>query len=116
VTVRRILTAASTVIVSIMLSIFVPLAQLPTIADEATCCCPDPHKCKCPDHKADHSLDSKMKACHKKGPALASVQLPAFVAPIAIDLPAPARASDLVERALPEPHASPPPRRPDAPS
>lgn len=113
---HRLVTAAATIIVAIVLAIFVPVAQLQTIADQPSCCCPDPHKCKCPEHKPADPMNTTMRACHQDAPAIEQAQLPAFVAPELASVDAPARALVLAPSPLPVPHAAPAPRRPDAPS
>lgn len=115
VSLRRIATAASTMVVAIALALIVPTAQLHTVSDQATCCCPDPQKCKCHDHDGA-SGHSSMRACHKQTPELVKFELSAFVAPAVVAVAAPARPAMAALAIVTQPHASPPPRRPDAPS
>ena len=104
------------VIVAILCALAVPFGQLRTDKVVTTCCCPDPAKCHCPDHKPDHSGQSKMNACHKSSHELAAPQAPALSdARAAIDLAAP-RVIARVLFSLASPHAPPPPADPDGPS
>lgn len=105
-----------TVLLAILLALGVPFAQLPTVNDRITCCCPSPEVCKCPDHKSDQVQQATMGVCHKSGSAMVRTQLAAFVPPAIVRLIAPARPAAQIEHVLPAPHAQPPPRRPDAPS
>lgn len=113
---RRIATAASTIVVAIVLAVFVPVAQLQTVADAAPCCCPNPKKCKCPDHKPGEGGPSTMRACKQTPEAVEQTQLSVFVPqPIATTV-APARIIGEAHIAIADPHPAPAPRRPDAPS
>jgi hypothetical protein len=116
VTLRRIATAASTVIVAVMLIFGVQIAQLQTFSEQTECCCPDPNNCKCPDHKPDQSQQTSMRACHKSAPPAVTAQLAAFVAPALPELRAPTVATPAIAPPIPAPHPPPAPRRPDAPS
>lgn len=116
VSLRRLVTAASTIVVAIVLAICVPVSQLHTVATQTECCCPDPDQCKCPDHKPDESTQPTMRACHKTQQQFVAPVLPAFVAPevqVAI-----VREPVAFEPAFTyaAPHPAPAPRRPDAPS
>jgi hypothetical protein len=119
VSLRRLVTAASTLVVAIMaivLAICVPVSQLHTIGSQTECCCPDPDQCKCPDHNEDTQTQPSMRACHKTQHDFVAPVLPAFIAPtieLAIVLEPVGRPSEL---GRPEPHPAPAPRRPDAPS
>jgi hypothetical protein len=104
-----------TVLLAILLALGVPFAQLHTVNDRVTCCCPSPDQCKCPDHDTDES-GPMMKACHKQAPDMVRAQLAHFVAPTPITVIAPAPLVERVAHRLPSPHAPPAPRRPDAPS
>ena len=116
VSLRQLVTAASTLVVAIVLAISVPVSQLHTVATQTECCCPDPDQCKCPDHKGDDSSQPTMRACHKTQHQFVAPVLPAFVAP-AIDtvvvLEPVAFEPAFMHSA---PHKAPAPRRPDAPS
>jgi hypothetical protein len=103
-------------LVAIMLSLCVPFGQLQTVADRIECCCPDPSTCKCPDHKADHSGQPQMRACHKTTHKGLAHQLAVFVPPTLHETIALAPLAQPVSHRLPTPHAEPPPQRPDAPS
>ena len=106
------LAAVATVVVALA----VPVSQLRTIDVVTTCCCPDPSRCHCPDHKADHSGQPAMRACHRSQHELVSPQAPNFVAPELVLAAPPALPAAPIVIALADPHAAPPPQRPDAPS
>ncbi|HUS28984.1 MAG TPA: hypothetical protein VMZ53_10745 [Kofleriaceae bacterium] len=110
---RALLTAATTVIVAIALAVLVPVAQLQTFVEKDACCCPNPKACKC---NHDDPAQPTMKTCHQKAPAIASTTLPSFVPPEVTDVVAPSRALIAINAPLPDPHPAPAPRRPDAPS
>lgn len=116
VSLRRIVTAASTIVVAIALAIIVPVSQLRTVGTAVECCCPDPDQCKCPDHKPDKGTQPAMQACHKKSQDFVAPVLPAFVPPTIDIANAPHQVAVAVEYPLSSPHPAPPPRRPDAPS
>ena len=113
---RQAVTAASTIIVAMLLAFSVPVSQLRTVSVQSECCCPEPDHCTCPDHQADGTPQPSMRVCHKKTIELVSPVLPAFVPPVAALALAlhPATVDALF--ALPAPHATPILRRPDAPS
>ena len=113
---RRIATAASTIVVAIVLAIFVPVAQLQTVAEAPPCCCPNPKKCKCPDHKKGAEGPPTMRACKQSPDAVVQAQLSVFVPPAVPVAIAPARIIGEAHVALADPHPAPAPRRPDAPS
>jgi hypothetical protein len=112
---RRALTAASTILVAVVLALCVPLAQLRVADVGPDCCCPDPAKCKCPDHQPAPDVPS-MRACHKNLPDAVAPSLAAFVPPMIPSTIEPARVAVLVIPPLDQPHPPPAPRRPDAPS
>lgn len=116
VSLRRIVTAASTIVVAIALAIIVPVSQLRTVGTAVECCCPDPDQCKCPDHKPDNGHQPSMRACHKTQHQFVAPVSPAFVAPVIEVLRAPALVAIAPVLALQAPHPAPTPRRPDAPS
>jgi hypothetical protein len=116
VTVRRAAARISTVVVAILVGLAVPVSQLRTITVIKSCCCPDPSNCHCPDHKADSTPQSSMRACHSTERAIVAPQLPAFRAPGVAITPAPAPVAIAVAAPIPAPHPAPPPPRPDAPS
>jgi hypothetical protein len=116
VSLRRLVTAASTMVVAIVLAICVPVSQLHTVATRVECCCPDPDHCKCPDHQPDDAGQPTMRACHKTQHTFVSPVLPAFVAPaVAVELVREPVATVAVFTHG-APHPAPAPRRPDAPS
>lgn len=116
VSLRRIATAASTIVVAFVLAVFVPIAQLQIFVDAPPCCCPNPKICKCHDHDKGDPGQPTLRACKQVPDAVAQAPLPAFVTPVLeVDI-APARILGEVHVALADPHPAPAPRRPDAPS
>ena len=109
------MTAATTVIVAIALSVLVPIAQLQTAVEKAACCCPDPDTCKC-DHDGGDPSQTSMESCQSKTPQMQRQVLPQFVAPEIAVVDAPSRPMLAVVAPIPDPHPAPAPRRPDAPS
>ena len=85
------------------------------MATVIVCCCPDPAKCHCPDHKADTSKQPSMRACHRSNHVVISPTAPTFVL-TEIDFPVPPRIVIAATTELHEPHAPPMPSRPAAPS
>ena len=114
--IRRLARAAATVLVAIVVALAVPVSQLRTRYVVTTCCCPDPSHCHCPDHKGDHSKLPSMRACHKESHELVAPQLPTFDAPVIAIVRGPDRVAIAIAAPIAAPHASPAPRRPDAPS
>lgn len=111
----RAIHAISTATVAILVMICVPVSQLRMELKKAACCCPDPSRCHCPDHKKP-SGHTTMKACHEPPVVLAATPAPVLASP-GVELAAPVRIAALVAAPpLASPHAPPPPRRPDAPS
>jgi hypothetical protein len=80
VSIRGALAAVATFVVAVVVALAVPVSQLRTVSTVVTCCCPDPTHCHCPDHKADHSKDPSMRACHKTQHVTVAPQAPEFVA------------------------------------
>lgn len=107
---------AATYVVALVVALAVPISQLRTISIVTTCCCPDPAKCHCPDHKADHSKVPSIRACHKSSHEIVAPQLPSFTnAQVAIAIPTPRVAPAIV--AVPRnPHEAPVPDEPYGPS
>ena len=103
-------------IVALLLALTVPVSQLRTVMIEKTCCCPDPAKCRCPDHGKAQSDQPQLKACHQETHAHVAPVLPAFAPPSASPAPVIPVTVALVDHVLRRPHAAPPPLRPDAPS
>jgi hypothetical protein len=117
VTLRRIATAASTIVVAIVVALAVPVSQLRTFAIQSTCCCPDPSHCHCPDHDAGKGSDhGSMRACHKTSHEVVSPDAPAVAMPQLAIVTEALRATPRVAWTITEPHAAPAPARPDAPS
>jgi hypothetical protein len=116
VTVRRFATAIATAWVAFCVALAVPVSQLRLRTVIITCCCPDPAHCHCPDHHPDSSDDPSMRACHRSQHDLASLDAPAFTAPL-IPAPAPPLALAYAQRpALDSPTPSPDPAPPYGPS
>jgi hypothetical protein len=77
---RGALAAVATFVVAVVVALAVPVSQLRTVSTVVSCCCPDPTHCHCPDHKADHSKDPSMRACHKTQHVTVAPLAPEFVA------------------------------------
>jgi hypothetical protein len=109
-------TAIVTWIVTCVIALAVPTTQLTTFSTKTTCCCPNPANCHCPDHKADHSDKSTIRACHRTSHDSIAPTLPSFVSPaeVAVDMPVAETPVALV--ALPAPHDEPEPLEPTGPS
>jgi hypothetical protein len=105
-------------IIAILCALAVPTAQLRMVSTITTCCCPDPHHCHCPDHKATPGQhDASMRACHRQTHEFVSPLAPVFTpAAELVALAPPDRALPLVAAPLRSPHAPPALPRPDAPS
>ena len=103
-------------LLAILLALGVPFATLHTEHVRVTCCCPDPDHCVCPDHKPDKSGQPRMQTCHRQVVDGIATQIAAFEPPEPLALPMPAPYVHAIAHVLPTPHASPLPRRPDAPS
>jgi hypothetical protein len=103
------------ILLAIVVALAVPVAQLQTNAVVTTCCCPDPGRCHCPDHKADHGDGPSLRACHRTSQDLVRSQLPVFTPPL--DRADPSE-QPVVAAVVPiaSPHPAPPPARPAAPS
>ena len=114
--VRRLASAAATILVAMVCALTVPTAQLRTFARVTTCCCPDPDHCHCPDHKPSPDGQSTMGACHRLSTDFVAPVLPAFTPPGAVAIVRAERAIALVSSPLRTPHPAPALRRPDAPS
>jgi hypothetical protein len=105
----------STLVVAIVVALAVPVSQLRTVLVVKTCCCPDPDHCHCPVH-SDSSSDTTMRNCHNTERMVIAPEAPAFAAPVIALAPAPVAIVRTIAPAIPAPHQSPPPIRPDAPS
>ena len=116
VNVRRLATAAATIVVAIVCALTVPISQLRTISTVTTCCCPDQSHCHCPDEKPGEPGCPAMSACHRQSHDVIAPVLPVFTAPTEVAFARPERAIALVAAPLRTPHAPPALRRPDAPS
>lgn len=113
---RRIATAASTIVVAIALAIIVPVSQLHTASNSTECCCPDPDRCQCPDHERDDATQPMMKTCHKTSQDFVAPVLPAFVAPAIEIASTPREIAVAVVFPLTAPHPAPALHRPRGPS
>ena len=63
--IRRAATAIATMIVAIVVAIAVPVASLKTVTVVASCCCPDPAHCHCPDASKHGGNCPAIRACHR---------------------------------------------------
>jgi hypothetical protein len=116
--VRRIATAATTIMVAIVVALAVPVSQLRTMSIVTTCCCPDPAHCHCPDHQPDRGKphDPSMRACHRSSQEIVAPQLPSFTAPEIAIAPAPMQIVALAGARPTTPHLPPLPLEPYGPS
>jgi hypothetical protein len=102
--------------IAIVLSVVVPASQLRTMSRVTTCCCPDPAKCHCPDHRPDHSKRPMLRGCHREAHEYVSTDGPPAVA-VAHVIAAPIAAGWPIAPPDPtRPRDAPLPARPDAPS
>lgn len=113
---RRIATAASTIVVAIVVALTVPVSQLRTVSIVKQCCCPDPHKCHCPDHQPDHKGQSSMRACHSTQHVTVSPEAPSFAAPPIAIAAGSSQIALLASPLLDSPHAPPSAAPPYGPS
>lgn len=104
------------IVAALFVIVALPVGQLRLAYAEKSCCCPNPAKCHCPDHKADTSKQPSMRSCHKTQHDVTSSSVPAFSAPVTVTAIPPVRIADISHFSLSVPHAAPAPRRPDAPS
>jgi hypothetical protein len=102
--------------VAIVVALAVPVSQLRTRYIATTCCCPDPSRCHCPDHKADQSKTPAIRACHKESHEIVSPQPPPIATPIIALAIEPARAITIPFPTLSNPHRAPAPDDPYGPS
>ena len=113
---QRPLTAIWTLVVAIAVALALPVSQLRVVAVEHACCCPDPERCKCPDHGPDTSTTTTMRPCHGTTTVHVTSQPPAFMPPVLAVVATPVLVASVPTHALATPRAEPPPPRPDAPS
>jgi len=102
------------VLVAIAVSLALPVGQLRWIVVERACCCPDPDRCQCP-HDEPPS-EARLGPCHATAQSVVSPQPAAIAVPTTVATIEPVRAIAHAIHLTTEPHAPPPPRRPDAPS
>jgi hypothetical protein len=104
-------------LVALLLGLVMPAATLRFATVERWCCCPDQSKCHCPDHEPGGDAQSSLGACHETQQIITSTPIAAFAPPsVVADAVAVAPVARAIVYATAEPHAAPPPRRPDAPS
>jgi hypothetical protein len=112
----RVKSALSSIVIAMIVIFALPISQLRTVAITIECCCPDPHKCHCPDHKADTSGQPSIRDCHKSAQVFEAPTAPsATIAVIAIAT-TPARTEISVHHDLTTPHHPPILERPRGPS
>lgn len=102
-------------LVACAIALALPAGQLRFVMVDRACCCPDVDHCKCP-HDQDSSPDAKIKACHATQEVFVAGGLAAFATPPRVAAIDPIRVTVRTDFVTIEPHAAPPPRRPDAPS
>ncbi len=110
------LTAAATLVATIAIALAVPVSQLRTFHVDAKCCCPDPDNCHCPTDKKHDGRGASLDVCHHSDSVVVAPQAPSFAPAAVVAVSEPPRALVAIELAIESPHASPAPRRPDAPS
>ena len=114
--IRKLTHAAATVVVALIVALAVPVSQLRTISVVTECCCPDPAKCHCPDHKPDHSKLPSIRACHKSVELASPAPAPAAAhVVVAIEL-SPAVVTGVIEHVMQSPHVPPDVDRQSGPS
>jgi hypothetical protein len=109
-------TAIVTWIVMCLVAIAVPVAQLTTVSTRTSCCCPNPARCHCPDHKSEPSNNTTLQACHRTTHHSVATQLPSVTAPDIAVVEAPDLIATAAIRILPTPHDEPAPIEPAGPS
>jgi hypothetical protein len=114
--IRRAALAVATYVAAIVVALAVPVSELRTISITTTCCCPDPTRCHCPDHKPDHSKQPSIRACHRTQHEAVAPQLPSFSPPEVALAIAPPRIVHVAIAAPLAPHAAPSPEEPYGPS
>lgn len=110
------MTAASTLVVALVMALAVPVAQLKMITVQTSCCCPDQTKCHCPHEKGDHGKVPSMRACHRSQNEIVSADLPAFTPPMLASVDVIAPLGTTPSTPLFVPHASPAAEPPYGPS
>ena len=114
--IRRAAIAVATYVAAIVVVLAVPVSELQTFSITTTCCCPDPTKCHCPDHKPDHGKQPSIRACHRSQHESVAPQLPSFSPPEVAFAIAPPRVVTVAIAAPPAPHAMPELDEPYGPS
>lgn len=113
--VRRLATWVSTAVVAIVVALAVPVSQLRLLAVVASCCCPDPDNCHCPDHTPDHGDQAKLKQCHRSADTIESAAASSVALVVRSEL-VPQRTAAVVHHVIVAPHTSPFVERPRGPS
>ena len=113
--VRRAATWVSTALVALVVALVLPVSQLRIVVVIASCCCPDPDDCHCPDHDTDTGEAPTIKQCHRSADTLESAAAPAPLL-VARDVLVPARAAVVLHHPLSAPHSTPILERPRGPS
>jgi hypothetical protein len=104
-------------VVAVVVALTVPIAQLKTFTVQQACCCPDPSRCHCPDHKpTEPGENASLRACHRTQHELVSPQLPSFTLPAIAVVDAPARLAGQAQSPMFAPHAPPAAAPPYGPS
>lgn len=112
----RIATRVASVTVAILVAFALPLGGVQTQRVELHCCCPSLARCKCPTHDARPATQTTMEKCHRTIESFSTAPIPAFVPPRFAMVDVAVIRLAVVHVPLADPHAAPPPRRPDAPS
>ena len=115
-TAHRVIGWLATLVVAIGVALALPVSQLRLVSVIKECCCPDPQRCHCPDHKPDPAGGPSVRACHNTQHLVVSPEAPAVHAAVAVAAPIPVRTVVAIARVLPAPHPAPAPARPAAPS
>ena len=113
---RALLTAATTIVVALVVALAVPVAQLRMITVQTSCCCPDQSKCHCPHEKTEHGKVPSIRACHRSQNEIVSADLPAFTPPTLASLDVIAPLGAAPNAPLFAPHATPDATPPYGPS
>jgi hypothetical protein len=115
--VRRIVAAATTAVMAVMMTIALPIAQIPSAkVVAAACCCPNPATCHCPDHERHTRGDPSVRPCGQPPELTIVAALAPFVAPSVTIMMPPLLAQSAPIVAPRAPHPAPPASPPAAPS
>ena len=108
--------ALHVVLVAVIAILAVPIAQLRTVSERITCCCPGPASCKCPDHAPGNPDGPSLLPCHKSRELATAPSPLELIVPPPTTIAAVVPAIAVVSYALTAPHPPPSPARPPAPS